>query len=255
MYKMIVTDLDGTLLKSNKSVDSQTKSLINNFRARGIKIVIATARPESSVKQFIPDVAFDAAIYNNGSILSFCQENIKVYESIACPGKAIKTLKEHGFKKIAVAAEEKLYANFDVTEIWPDTYFIKTNDFSEVSEQFCEIAFVINSYQNLKAIEELFERNIYMQISENTIGMIMSKSATKENGIIIIAEKYNIDLSEIVAFGDDYNDIQMLKLCGLGVAVGNAIPEVKNVADAVCLSNEESGFYHMLKELDKKNAF
>lgn len=56
-----------------------------------------------------------------------------------------------------------------------------------------------------------------------------------------VCEACHTDVSEIVAFGDDYADIGMLKLCGIGVAMGNAIQEVKDIADAITLSNEEDG--------------
>ena len=54
-------------------------------------------------------------------------------------------------------------------------------------------------------------------------------------------KRANTDVSEIVAFGDDYADIGMLKLCGVGVAMGNVIQEVKDIADAITLSNGEDG--------------
>lgn len=64
---------------------------------------------------------------------------------------------------------------------------------------------------------------------------------TKEKAILAVCEACHTDVSEIVAFGDDYADIGMLKLCGIGVAMGNAIQEVKDIADAITLSNEEDG--------------
>ena len=64
---------------------------------------------------------------------------------------------------------------------------------------------------------------------------------TKEKAILAVCEACHGDVSEIVAFGDDYADIGMLKICGVGVAMGNAVQEVKDIADDITLSNEEDG--------------
>ena len=83
--------------------------------------------------------------------------------------------------------------------------------------------------------------DLYMQMSEGALLMVMNRQATKLNGIRLLAERYGVGLGEIAAFGDDVNDIEMLTACGVGVAVGNALPEVKAAADEVCGSNEEEG--------------
>ena len=67
------------------------------------------------------------------------------------------------------------------------------------------------------------------------------KAATKEKAIEELCRHLNIESSQIAAFGDDFNDIGMLKLCGKGIAMENAIEEVKNAADQVCASNEKDG--------------
>ena len=67
------------------------------------------------------------------------------------------------------------------------------------------------------------------------------KTAGKVQAIRELARLLNISLSDIAAFGDDKNDMEMLQICGTGVAVANAIPDVKNIADNVTLSNDENG--------------
>ena len=75
--------------------------------------------------------------------------------------------------------------------------------------------------------------------------------ATKENAIEYLVKNLEIPLTEIVAFGDDFNDIGMLKLCGQGIAMGNAIPQVKEIADDITLSNNEDGVAKYLERLLK----
>ncbi|MDE6725300.1 MAG: HAD-IIB family hydrolase, partial [Ruminiclostridium sp.] len=69
----------------------------------------------------------------------------------------------------------------------------------------------------------------------------LPKTAGKVQAIQELAKLLNISLNEIVAFGDDKNDVEMLKMCGVGVAVDNAITDVKNIADSITLSNDENG--------------
>jgi hydroxymethylpyrimidine pyrophosphatase-like HAD family hydrolase len=78
--------------------------------------------------------------------------------------------------------------------------------------------------------------------------MIMHKDATKEKAIIYLAEYFGFDLSDIAAFGDDYNDVEMLRVCGIGVGVTNAIEEVRGVADCICDTNESDGVAKLLEE-------
>lgn len=81
------------------------------------------------------------------------------------------------------------------------------------------------------------------------------KEATKENAIMIACEICSIALDDVTAFGDDAPDIGMLKLCGIGVAMGNALDAVKEAADIVIGSNDEDGIANYLEQLDCKRTF
>ena len=78
--------------------------------------------------------------------------------------------------------------------------------------------------------------------------MVMNKKARKRNAVAEIARHFAVSLADVVAFGDDYNDIEMLRDCGTGVAVGNAISDVKAVADYIIDSNDEYGVAKWLEE-------
>lgn len=89
--------------------------------------------------------------------------------------------------------------------------------------------------------KKYLDEKLYIQLSEHTVAMVMNKSATKMNAIQYIAEKYGINLENVISFGDDYNDIEMIKGCGKGIAMGNALDEVKAAADDLCENNENDG--------------
>lgn len=240
--KMIVTDLDGTLLKDDKSISTHTETVIKQLRNNGILFVIATARPIRAVKTFLPWVRYDAAIFHNGAVVMDHEILLKNL-GIKNPRKVVNAiLKDKPNCKIAVESNDVMYSNFNAGEIWPGIDYIKTSDFKELEHSYAEKIIVDNhSIENMNTLKKYITDDLYMLLSENRIVTIHNTQSTKMNGIRTLAERYNISPSQIVAFGDDYNDIDMLKLCGIGVAVENALSEVKNAADEITESNEQDG--------------
>ena len=85
-------------------------------------------------------------------------------------------------------------------------------------------------------------------MSRDGLAMIMSENATKSRSLKLIAEHFGVRNDEVIAFGDDLNDIDMLSAAGVGVAMENAVPEVKRIADDICGSNEEDGLARWIEE-------
>ena len=250
-FKMIVTDLDGTYLHDDKTVSTYSQNIINTLRKQGYIFVIATARPVRSVIS-IHNLEFDAGIFHNGAVLYNKEKYINAY-SIDNPYDIVaKILREYNNCHLAVESQDILYANFDSKKIWPETQHIYTQKFDEIKELKADkIIIEINSVEKMKLFEKFLPSELYIQLSENKIAMIMNRSASKINGIQRLASIYNISLNDIVSFGDDYNDIEMLQGTGKGIAVSNALPVVKTVADEICESNNSNGVanwlaYHLI---------
>jgi len=90
-------------------------------------------------------------------------------------------------------------------------------------------------------VETLLTEDTYCTVAGNNLVQIMNKNATKWNGIRMMLENFGIAPEHAVYFGDDNDDIESLKNCGIGVAVANAIEAVKEAADVVVESNDEDG--------------
>lgn len=240
--KMIVTDLDGTLLKDDKSISTYTENVIKQLRDRGILFVVATARPIRAVKTFLPWVNFDAAIFHNGAVV-MDHETILKELGIKNPSKIVNAiLDDNPDYKIAVESNDVMYSNFNAGEIWPGIDYIKTSDFKELEHFYAEKIIVdAHSVEEMNKLMKYMDDDLYMLPSENRIITIHNIQSSKINGIKILAERYDISLDQIVTFGDDYNDIDMLRSCGMGVAVENALPEVKKAAREITESNEQDG--------------
>lgn len=240
---MIVTDLDGTLLKDDKSISKYTMDVLQQLREEGHMFVIATARPLRAAKKFMEKIKIDAGIYHNGALIYMGDEKVDGFQ-IEYPKNLIDTfLRVYPQASIAVESNDVLYSNFDAELLWPGTDFVYTQtSFSElIGKKADKVIIEVKSLLDMKQYEKLLPEDLYIQLSENKIGMIMKKKATKSNGIDFLAKKNGIEIENIVAFGDDYNDIDMLKFCGTSVCVENAVDAVKDVVDQVCDKNESDG--------------
>lgn len=247
--KMVVTDLDGTFLRTDKHISKFTANILNELRARNILFVVATARPVRAVNEFLPWLKYDAGIFHNGAVIWNDTERIGGIGVKNPVGIIEGILANYPQSHIAVEVNEKLYANFNAEKIWDDIEYWKTENFSEIKNSVADkIIIEAHSLEEMNQYENYLSDELYLQLSEHTIAMVMNRQATKINGIKMLAEYFGISMEQIVAFGDDYNDIDMLQACGIGVAVSNALEEVKNIADEICDSNDKDGVTVWMEE-------
>lgn len=249
MIRMIVTDLDGTYLRNDKSVSEYTRIITARAREMGIVFVVATARPVRSVVVRLPDVRFDAGIFHNGAVIRTPDGDTAVAGIYEPDIAARRILSGIPGSNISVEAEDVLYCNYDSLRVWPGEPFIYTEDFDCVKGKIADKLIVeAHSREEADRISGFIPDYAYTQLSENRIAMIMNKKATKLNAIKAVAKKYGISMEEVAAFGDDYNDAEMLRGCGTGVAVANALEEVRSAADFICASNMEDGVARWMAE-------
>lgn len=239
--KMIVTDLDGTLLRDDKTISPYTIEVIKKVQQAGHKFVIATARPMRVAKKFLNLLETNAEIYHNGALIYSEGQKIDAFEINDIKTVVDSILNTYPSSSLAIESDDVLYANFNVKRLWPECDYIYS-DFSELSDKKAnKIIIEVSSFKDMKKYECLLPSNLYIQLSENKIGMIMNSNASKSNGIRLLSQKYNIPRENIIAFGDDYNDIDMLTFCGQGICVENAAAEIKVHATSVCDTNENDG--------------
>ncbi|MDE7297700.1 MAG: HAD family hydrolase [Lachnospiraceae bacterium] len=247
--RMVAADLDGTLLRKDKKISDYTDEVIQRLRADGVIFVAATARPVRAVKEFLPWLQYDAGIFHNGAV---------VYDAgVRVGGVGVKNAGELAGRVLAdrpdchaaVEADDVLYANFDAERIWPGAVYVRTEDFSMLRGHSADkMIFEACSMEELEEFRRYLPEELYIQLSENRIAMVMNRKATKTEGLRLLAARHGFSLRETAAFGDDYNDIEMLRECGTGIAVANALEEVRAAADGVCGSNEEDGVARWLEE-------
>lgn len=243
MVKMILTDLDHTLLRSDGTISNKTREVLQKFQNAGIPLAIATARywigAERYIEQIKPNfqITTDGTlVHSNEECLYSCEFSVEETNLII---NAIKSVMPH--TEITVATGKTVY--------WNSKNISASDKLHKAI--YCEYNTVLNCRAN-KIVAELPQEELAVKIAnqmncklqsyrgENWYAFLPLHSG-KINAINVLASRCNLQLADIVAFGDDKNDIEMLSVCGIGVAVSNAIPEVLRIADDVTDSNDADG--------------
>lgn len=244
MIKLIITDLDKTLLNDKKEVTDYTAEVLKKCQTKGIKVAFATARPERATMNFQQSFQPDYIISNNGATIS-CKGKT-IYNNFIptdIGNMLISTLiAMNDVVCLTVEAGTCLYTNYNGepwdTENWNPIY----NDFSKPLK--ISIPKVSIECKNIDPITELVAKypnlHLYFNSGENW-SQVMHIDSTKMRAIHYLSKGLGIKDQNIVAFGDDFNDIEMLQQCGKGIAVENGIESVKQVADCICRSNNDDG--------------
>ena len=238
--KMLVTDLDDTLLRTDKSVSERTKSVLRLCVDAGIKLVYATGRGDSAIK-FIPFKIFSGKVVNNGAVAAVgdnvIYRRMVPYEAarpilIACDKRGLRVVSQCG---------DIDYANFNVSEMWSFIDSFEIVDFALHDKDAEKIYIDGCRPEDAAFIEAQLPENLYQIQSRDGFGQIMHREATKAKGVAALAQYWGISQSEILAFGDDMNDVDMLSYAGIGVAMENALDEVKAAADYTCQISDNDG--------------
>ncbi|MCL2404974.1 MAG: HAD family hydrolase [Defluviitaleaceae bacterium] len=241
--KMVVTDLDSTLLRGDKTISAYTVDILRRLRDMGVKLVFATARPRRTVVQFLGDFATDALIVHNGAVV-YVGDKVHSHHGIASDVKSqiLQTISlDYPAVTLSVEIEDLNYSNFDMKLVWAYDDGVMC-DFADLPNKPADkITIGVSCHEDIAKFSSYLPDDLYIQMCDGRLGLVMHKNATKWAAIQDVAAYFGIATTQAVAFGDDYNDITMLKGCGVGVAVANALDEVKAAANYICASNEDDG--------------
>jgi len=240
---MIVSDLDGTLLRSDQTLSEYTKTVLNRYRAAGIKVAYATGRG-GSAEQVAPAGLFDGRISMNGAIARASDQ--VVYRRLIPHPVARPLLTACHRRGMRVTSENSgmHYSNFAVSDLWPNIIDFEMTDFARHDVDAEKIYTPNPSSDDAAFIEQLLPDDLYFVVTadgSSFLGQIMHKDATKAKAVAALAQFWGIAKSETVTFGNDHNDVEMLRESGIGVAVANAVPEAKAAAHQSCGHCDEDG--------------
>lgn len=246
MTKLLLFDLDGTLLRSDKTISKRTLDALNKCRAAGILIGISTSRAIHNCMTFLPEITPDLFIASGGAVVQYrgeiiCTAEFSVEETRAMIDTARKVCGQDC--ELTVDSLTGHYWNYKVDPnkndaTWGDTIYTDFADFRDKALKFCVQIF---DDRHAQALKKLFSNCDSARFEGGFWYKFTRKDATKETAIRKACELLGIGLQDVTAFGDDIPDIGMLKLCGTGIAMGNAFDAVKEAADLTIGSNDEDG--------------
>lgn len=256
--KLIAIDLDGTLLNNEGRVSKETAEVITEVRQMGHKVVIATGRHTHSALPIANQLELtDGIVCFNGALVmnltnnqialshSYVQNDIDIFTKLMRMwGLTYITSTQHGYQ--IESKYEHLIDQFK--GIGPQMEIV--NSFREIEDPILK-TMIAGEERALDEIERFIQPTVpHLQVvrsSEESID-IMNAAACKGAALQWLADYYQVKREDTISIGNYYNDINMLKYAGIGVAVDNAPVQVKQQADITTFSNEENGVAHFLAE-------
>lgn len=237
--KAIIVDLDKTLLHTDKSISSYTVEVLKKCQNKGIKVLVATARPSRAIQEYLKLIEFDVQTVSNGARI-ICGNQKKEYGiQLQDAANILNELNDYQDLKITLETGDCAYSNLPIEEY--ET--IISDKLIEIAKEEGTLKILVHIEQDytLQVVKESLPQDVYYTIAHGTLIQIMNNAATKWNGVKTMLEFINCAPEEAVYFGDDYDDIESISKCGVGVVVENGIDEVKNVADFITATNDSDG--------------
>lgn len=250
MIKMIVTDLDNTLLRSDKSISEYTASILRKCQDKGIRIAFATARSTQASSRYFEMFAPDVFIGYGGAV-SFAGD--KVISRFDIPANISsqlisRCLQEPEISHVHAINEAVAYTN-RMESSGTDSSHYKHVDFSLHKDiSYLKVSLVASNPHVVERIAAEFPMLDLLRYTGEDLYRFANRNAVKWNAVKAVAEHFGIGTDMIAAFGDDINDYEMIKNCGIGVAVENAVGEVKSVARYICGISDNDGVAKWLEE-------
>jgi len=256
--KLIAIDMDGTLLNEHGDLNPETIKTVKEAKERGIKIVLCTGRPLMGIERFLPvlelDQVGDYAITYNGALVQHTADGHVIAKHTLTYDDYLRI--EYTARRLGVHshAEDEKYiytANHDISrytihevELVNMPLRFQTADQFDRGHIFSKVMLIDEPDILAAAQQKLpadFATDYYVVNSEPFYLEVLNKHANKGSGLASLAEHLGLTAAEVMAIGDQANDLTMLEYADTAIAMGNAIPEVKAVATAVTATNREDG--------------
>lgn len=287
MYKLIAIDLDGTMLNQYGMITQKTKETIKKVQEKGIEVIIASGRGINSVKNFAKEIESNKYfISGNGAIIYDIKNNQIIYEDTLKKSKALDIIKickensiyynvytENGiiaeklnyntlyYHKENANKEEENKTHINIVQDIYD-YILQRNEkilkimicdnnktvFNSITKKIKEISdieILEVSHMSRKIIkqgtEEIALEYFYTEVTATNVN--------KWKALQKLMQKIDVKAEELIAIGDNTNDVKMLENAGLGIAMGESAPEIKEKAKIVTETNDEDGVAKALERI------
>ena len=234
-YKLIVLDLDGTLTNSKKEITPRNRETLIRIQEQGIRLVLASGRPTYGIVPLANELRMNEfggfiLSYNGGEIINWETKEM-VYENVL-PNEVVPMLYEcartHQLSILTYDGADIITENSQDPYVQKEAFLNKmavreTNDFlTEITLPVAKCLIVGDA-----------DKPYFLELVPQGIDKALS--------LAVLLKEIGVAREEVIAMGDGYNDLSMIKFAGLGIAMGNAQEPVKKAANYITLSNEEDG--------------
>lgn len=263
MKKILVLDIDGTLTNSKKQITNATKEAIWNIMDKGHLIALASGRPTPGMRRYEKELELDKRggylLSYNGAKIVECTGNQVIHQNFL-PLQVVPALYEFAVQRgaglitydgdVVISAFEpdefiKLEAGINWLPVRHQPDFVEYVDYNVNKCLMTAPGEQAAVYE--KELQALFGDIISIYRSEPFFIEIMPKDINKAVGLELVLKSLGMGAEQAVCCGDGYNDISMIEYAGMGVAMGNAQPAVKEAADYIAPGNDEDGLVEVIE--------
>ncbi|MGD9677638.1 MAG: Cof-type HAD-IIB family hydrolase [Vulcanibacillus sp.] len=261
-YKLVAIDLDDTLLADDLSISAQTIDVIHEAVAKGVIVTLATGRMYKSAVKYAEQINLNVPIITyQGAYIKNVLDGKELYKRFVSYDYSVdilKRLKEMN-KMIQVYINDELYVQKDNLYIKDYVKITQVNyhvvdDLLEIIDN-SSLPFKIIAIDSpnqilimLKEFKELYKDKLNVNTSKPNFLEFSNIEASKGQAIKYLASRRDISMEEVIAIGDSYNDYDMIKMAGLGVAMENSHPKIKEIANYVTKTNNDHGVWEVFKK-------
>ncbi|KYG32364.1 Cof-type HAD-IIB family hydrolase [Alkalihalobacillus trypoxylicola] len=260
---LIALDLDGTLLKDDKTISEKTLKVIAKAKQQGHIVVISTGRPYRASIQYYQQMKLDTPIVNfNGAFVHHpLNQNFQAVHSpldLDIAKTVIETCEAFEVSNIMVEVIDDFYLrHFD--QVLVDSFVagqspVEYGNLIDIVNQDPTCILIHPFDHHAEELKNLLSSAHAEVIDQRSWGAPMNilelvkSGVNKATGLKRIADYYQIPRDRVIAFGDEDNDLEMIEYAGKGIAMANAIKELKSIAHSVTLTNEEDGLALYLED-------
>lgn len=265
-YRLLVADIDGTLVTSDREITTRVKDAVRQAQAKGVRVCLATGRIWPSAQPYFKALGADppAILYNGGMIYDFITDKIirRVPLAHEHARAVLEILREFPHVQPHLYVDDKVFTG-RVNEI---TKEYRRKDSLHVEEVGDLIAFLPPEPMKILIIgprthlTTVFQKvaalplRINAVFSEETYLEILPYGSSKGAALVEVAKVLEIPLEATIAVGDNLNDLEMIQAAGLGVAMGNAMPQLQAQANYVTSTNDEEGLAEVIQRFILEEA-
>ena len=263
-YELLVLDLDGTLTNSQKEITPATREALIRIQEAGKKVVLATGRCDGGVMPQVKELELDRfgsyILTYNGGRLRDCRTGAFICNH-PLPPEVIRPIYDLALQypdvDLACDTDEAVYSGIQANAYTAheakvsNLPLVHLEDFPNRLPLPVNALLMTGNPGHIAEIEpqlqKKFEGVISVYRSDPFYLEFMPLGIDKGTSLQVLLDYMHITADQMIACGDSYNDVPMLQVAGLGVAMANAVPEVKEAADFITRSNDEEGILHVIE--------